>query len=90
MLLEISITKLLAKPTKEKEREKEGAIYWKIAPLKALVDREGWKVSLFKGIYVARLSTLIQMIWLKGNQLTFVAKKLMDFAVLVEQGVKVN
>ncbi len=89
-LLEIGITKLLAKPTKEKERENEVAIYWKIAPLKALVDREGWKVSLFKGIYVVRLSALIQIIWLKSSHLTFVAKKLMNFVVLVEQGVKVN
>lgn len=66
-LLEIDITKLPAKPTKEKERGKEVAIYWKIAPPKALVDREEWKVSLLKGIYVIRLLTLIQIIWLKGS-----------------------
>ncbi len=27
---------------------------------------------------------------MKGNQLTYVVKKLMSFMVLVEQGVKVN
>ncbi len=37
-LLEISINKLLTKPTKEKEREKEEAIYWKIIPLEALIN----------------------------------------------------
>jgi hypothetical protein len=37
-LLEIGITKLSANSTKEKEREKEVAIYWKIVPPKALVD----------------------------------------------------
>jgi len=37
-LLKISITKLLAKSTKEKEKEKEVAIYWKIALPKTFVD----------------------------------------------------
>jgi len=37
-LLEINITKILAKSTKEKEKEKEVAIYWKIALPKTLVD----------------------------------------------------
>jgi hypothetical protein len=58
--------------------------------LEALVDLEGWKVSLFKGMYVGRLLALIQVIWLKGSQLTYVAKKLMSFVVLAKQGVKVN
>ncbi len=37
-LLEIGINKLSPKLTKEKEKEKEVAIYWKIIPLEALVD----------------------------------------------------
>jgi hypothetical protein len=53
-LPETGFDKLLTKPTKEKE--KEATIYRKIAPPKALVDREGWKVSLLKGMYIARLS----------------------------------
>jgi hypothetical protein len=40
------INKLHAKPTKEKEKEKEAIVYRKIAPLKVLVDQEGQKVSL--------------------------------------------
>ncbi len=39
-----NITKLLAKPTKEKDkertREKEVAIYWKIVSLKAFINWE--------------------------------------------------
>jgi len=58
-LPKINISKLLAKLTKEKEREKEVAIFKKIVPLEAFVDWEGWKVSLLKGMYVARLLTLI-------------------------------
>ncbi len=52
------------------EREKEVGIYRKIVPPKALVDQEGWMVSLLKGMYVARLLALIQVIWLKGRRLT--------------------
>lgn len=52
-LLKISINKLLSKPTKEKEREKDVAIYRKITPLEALINRKGWKVSLLNGMYVA-------------------------------------
>ncbi len=37
-LPKIGINKLLAKPTKEKEKEKEVAIHRKIAPLEALVN----------------------------------------------------
>jgi hypothetical protein len=40
-LPKIGINKLLAKPTKEKEKEKEAAIYQKIAPPEALIDQEG-------------------------------------------------
>ncbi len=59
-LPKIGFKKLLAKPTKEKEKEKEAVIYQKIAPpKKTLVDREGWKVSLLKGMYVAILPALI-------------------------------
>ncbi len=70
-LLELGITKILAKPTnkkeKDKERKKEASIYQKIAPLEALINQEEWKASLLKGMYVIQLLALIQMIWLKGN-----------------------
>jgi hypothetical protein len=36
-LLEIGISKLPPKSTKEKEKEKEVAIYWKIIPLETLI-----------------------------------------------------
>jgi hypothetical protein len=72
------------------EREKEVATYWKIVSLETLIDRKGWKVSLLKGMYVAKLPTLIQVIWLKGTQLTYMEFFLMSFVVLVERGVKVN
>jgi hypothetical protein len=62
-LRKIGITKLPTKPIKkkdkEREREKEVTIYRKIASLEALIDWEGWKVSLFKGMYVAKLLALI-------------------------------
>jgi hypothetical protein len=58
-LLKVGITKLLAKPTKEKEKGMEAIVYWKITPLEVLVDREGWKVSLLKGMYVAIFLALI-------------------------------
>jgi hypothetical protein len=35
------------------------AIYYKIVPLEALIDQEGWKVSLLKKMYAIRLPTLI-------------------------------
>jgi hypothetical protein len=52
--------------------------------LKTIVDLEGWKVSYFRGMYAAKLSTFIQVIWLKGNQLTYVVKTLMNFIVLAK------
>jgi hypothetical protein len=58
-LSKIGISKLLAKPTKEKEQEKEVVAYRKNVPSKALVDQEGWKVSLLKGMYAIRLLALI-------------------------------
>lgn len=58
-LPKVGITKLLAKPMKEKEKEMEGIVYWKIAPLEALVDWEGWKDSLFKGMYATIFLALI-------------------------------
>jgi hypothetical protein len=58
-LPKVGITKLSAKPTKEKEKEMEAIVYWKIAPLKALVDREGWKDSLLKGMYTTIFLALI-------------------------------
>ncbi len=70
-LLELGITKILAKLTnkkeKDKEREKEASIYQKIASLEALINQEEWKASLLKGMYVVQLLALIQVIWLKGN-----------------------
>jgi hypothetical protein len=41
-LPETSITKLTTKPIKKKDKEKKGAIFWKIVSLEALVNREGW------------------------------------------------
>jgi hypothetical protein len=52
-LSEIGISKLLPKLTKDKGKEKEVAIYWKIVPPKAQVNLEGWKVPLLRGMYVA-------------------------------------
>jgi hypothetical protein len=75
-LPKISINKLLSKPTKEKEREKEAAIYQEITPLKTLINRKGWKVSLLNGMYAIRLLALIQVIWLKGSRVTYVVKKI--------------
>jgi hypothetical protein len=42
-------------PTKRKELN-----FLKIVPPKALVDKEGWKISMLKGIYVVRMFALIQ------------------------------
>lgn len=75
-LPKISINKLLSKPTKEKEREKEAAIQRKITPLEALINQEGWKVSLLNGMYATWLLALIQVIWLKGGRVTYVVKKI--------------
>lgn len=64
-LLQSDITKIRMKPQKEKKekgKEKESIIYQKIAPLKALMEWEGWKVFLLKGMYVARLLALMQVI----------------------------
>jgi hypothetical protein len=74
-LLKVGITKLSAKRTQETKKEMEVIVYWKITPLETLVDQEGWKVSCFKGMYVAIFLALIQVIWLKGITLTYVAKK---------------
>ncbi len=62
----------------------------KIAPSKVLVDKEGWNVSMLKGIYAARISTLIQTIWLKGSCLTYVAKKLMILVALPKTKMQIN
>ncbi len=83
-LPKIGIKNLPPKLTKEKEKINEVIIYQKIVPWKALVDQKGWKVSLLKGMYVVRLLALIQVIWLKGDRLTYVAKKLMNFVMLGE------
>ncbi len=77
-------TKPIKEKDKEREREKKAAIYQKIASLEALIDQEGWKVSLLKGMYVAKLLALIQVIWLKGSRFTYVTKKLMNFVILAK------
>ncbi len=88
------ITKLPTNLTKEKDKErkkeKEATIYYKIVSPKALVSWEGWKVSFFKGMYATRLPTLLHVIWWKGSQLTYVGRKLFSFVILVEQRIKVN
>lgn len=62
-LPKLGITKLVAKLTKgkdkERKKEREVAIYRKIASLEALVDWERWKVSFLKGRYAIKLLTLI-------------------------------
>jgi hypothetical protein len=47
-----------------------------MAPLSAFVQKEGWRVSHFKGKYANRLIVLIQAIWLKGTRKMYVNKKL--------------
>jgi hypothetical protein len=76
LLLKVEHFKLL---TKEKELS-----LLKIAPPKALVDKERWKVSMFKSMYAAKMHALIEGIWLKRNCLTYVAKKLMILVVFVK------
>jgi hypothetical protein len=58
--------------------------------IKNMVDKEGWKVFMLKGIYVARMSILIQAIWLKGSRLIYVAKKLMILVMLTKTGMQIN
>jgi hypothetical protein len=62
----------------------------KIAPPEVLVDREGWKVSMLEGIYVAKIFALVQTIWLKGSCFIYVAKKLMILVALVETKMQIN
>ncbi len=62
----------------------------KIAPPEVLVDREGWKVSMLKGIYVAKIFVLVQAIQLKGSCFIYVAKKLMILVALVETKMQIN
>jgi hypothetical protein len=87
-----NIIKILAKSAKEKEKERkegkregdEGFHVSKNRPighLNGLKEMEGF---LFKGMYVAMLLALIHVIWLKGDKLTYVAKKLLSLVVLVE------
>lgn len=64
--------------------------FQKLAPQKALVDREGWKVSMLKGMYIAQMPTLIQGIWLNGSRLTYVAKKLMIVVTLIKTRMQIN
>ncbi len=62
-LPKLGITKLVAKLTKgkdkERKKEREVAIYRKIASPEALADWERWKVSFLKGRYAIKLLTLI-------------------------------
>ncbi len=75
----------------EGEEEKgRGHHYRKITPSETLVDQEGWKISLLKGMYAVGLPTLIKAIWLKGSRFTYVAKKLMSLVVLIEHGIQMN
>lgn len=89
-LLQFGLVKSLAKPQKEKEKENEVAIHLKIVPPNAIMDYEGWNFIFPKGMCDAKLFALIQIIWLKSNKFTYVAKKLLSLVVLAEQGVWVN
>ncbi len=71
--------------TKQKESN-----FPKKTPLEALVDREGWKVSMFKDMYITIMHVLIQGIWLKGSHVICVAKKLMVLVTLVKIGMHIN
>jgi hypothetical protein len=82
--------KLLTKPQKEKEKEKEVTMYKIFVSIEALISREGWKVSLLKGMYLIRMPTLILKNWLDGNIFTYVAKKLTSHVVIIEQRIQIN
>jgi hypothetical protein len=55
-----------------------------MAPLNAFVQKEGWKLSQFKGKYAAQLLVLIQTIWLNGTPGTYVSKKFMLLVAIAE------
>jgi hypothetical protein len=50
----------------------------KIVPLEVLVDREGWKMSMLKGMYIARMPALIPRHLVKGELLHLFGKKTHD------------
>lgn len=62
LFIENTMAKLLLLPhighSKLSTKKKESN-FQKIAPLEALVVREGWKVSMFKGMYITRMPVLI-------------------------------
>jgi hypothetical protein len=78
------------KRRRKRKKENEVAIHLKIVPPNAIVDYEGWNFFFPKGMYDAKLFALIQIIWLKRNKFTYVAKKLLSLVVLAEQRVWVN
>ncbi len=61
-----------------------------MAPLNAFMQKEGWKLSQFKGKYAAQLPMFIQMIWLKGTFGMYVSKKLMLLVAIAELWKPVN
>jgi hypothetical protein len=61
-----------------------------MAPLNVFVQKEGWTISELKGKYVARILALIQAIWLKGIQGTYVSKKLMLLVALAKLHKLIN
>jgi hypothetical protein len=52
-------TTKLTKDNEKEKKEKEGGNLLEIIPLDTSVDREGWKVSFLKGMYVAKQLALI-------------------------------
>ncbi len=62
----------------------------KIAPLEALVDREGWKVFMLKGMYARKMPALIQGVWLKRNRLMYMAKKFMILVMFTKTKMQIN
>ncbi len=75
---------------RRKERRRQRFPSIKNHPIGHLNGLRRMEGLLFKGMYVAMLLTLIHVIWLKGNKLTQVAKKLLSLVVLVEKGAQVN
>ncbi len=61
-----------------------------MALLSAFVQKGGWKVSQFKGNYANIFLMLIQAIWLKGTQRTYVNNKLMLLVAFDELQKPVN
>jgi hypothetical protein len=89
-LPKISITNCHPSRPKRRKKRKGSNCLLKVCSIRNtnwLKRMEGFPSQ---GNYVAKLLTLIHVIWLKWSQLTYMAKKLMSFVMFADQGVKVN